>query len=93
MRLANDIAGAACRFVRDRVEEGMREAQVAALWEGFVHGEGVGWEGKVGMARGYTLVWAGPGIRTFTQTSNRPVVRASRRCSRSGSALTATGAT
>jgi Xaa-Pro aminopeptidase len=74
MRLANDIAGAACRFVRDRVEEGMREAQVASLWEGFVHGEGVGWEGKVGMARGYTLVWAGPGIRTFTQTSNRPVV-------------------
>src|SRR5262249_24180513 len=44
-----------------------------ALWEGFVHGEGTGWEGKVDLALGYSLVWSGPGIRTFTATADRPV--------------------
>ena len=73
MRLANDIARAACEHVRDHVRPGMRESEVAAMWEGFVHGEGTGWDDRVGSARGYTLVWSGPGIRTFTATSNRPV--------------------
>ena len=34
---------------------------------------GVGYQGKVGMARGYSLVWSGPGIRTFTATGHRPI--------------------
>ena len=52
----------------------MTEAQIAAEWEGFVHGEGTGWEGKVELALGFSLVWSGPGIKTFTATTSRPVV-------------------
>jgi Xaa-Pro aminopeptidase len=74
MRLANEIAAAAMDHVRGVIRAGMTEAQIAAEWLGFVHGEGTGWAGKVDLALGFSLVWAGPGIRTFTATSNRPVV-------------------
>ena len=52
---------------------GMKESEAAALWEGFVHGEGTGWKGQVELALGFSLVWSGPGIRTFTATGHRPV--------------------
>ena len=74
MQLANDIAAAAMDHVRGVIRPGMTEAQVAAEWLGYVHGEGTGWQGKVALALGFALVWSGPGIRTFTATSNRPVV-------------------
>jgi Xaa-Pro aminopeptidase len=74
MRLANEIAGAAMDHVRGVVRPGMTEAQIASEWLGFVHGEGTGWGGKVDLALGFSLVWAGPGIKTFTATSNRPVL-------------------
>jgi Xaa-Pro aminopeptidase len=74
MRLANEIAAAAMDHVRGVIRPGLTEAQVAAEWEGFVHGEGTGWDGRVELALGFSLVWAGPGIRTFTATANRPVV-------------------
>jgi Xaa-Pro aminopeptidase len=74
MRLANDIAAAAMEHCRLILEPGMSEAQIAAEWEGFVHGEGTGWEGKVDLALGFSLVWSGPGIKTFTATTSRPVV-------------------
>jgi Xaa-Pro aminopeptidase len=51
----------------------MTEAQVAAEWEGFVHGEGTGWGGRVELALAFSLIWSDTGIRTFTATSNRPV--------------------
>ena len=73
MRLANEIAAAAMEHVRGLIRPGMTEAQAAALWEGFVHGEGTGWQGKVDLALGFSLVWSGPGIRTFTATTSRPV--------------------
>jgi len=73
MRLANAIAAAAMEHVARELRPGMKESQAAALWEGFVHGEGTGWEGKVELALGYSLVWSGPGIRTFTATGSRPV--------------------
>jgi Xaa-Pro aminopeptidase len=73
MRLANAIAAAAMEHVAGELRPGMRESEAAALWEGFVHGEGTGWEGKVDLALGYSLVWSGPGIRTFTATGHRPV--------------------
>ena len=73
MRLANELAARAMEHVRDRLRPGMRESEAGALWEGFVHGEGTGYEGKVELARGFALVWSGPGIRTFTATSDRPV--------------------
>ena len=74
MHLANDIAAAAMEHCKLIIEPGMREAQIAAEWEGFVHGEGTGWEGKVDLALGFSLVWSGPGIKTFTATTSRPVV-------------------
>jgi Xaa-Pro aminopeptidase len=74
MRLANDIAAAAMEHCKLVMDTGMTEAQIAAEWEGFVHGEGTGWEGKVDLALGFTLVWSGPGIRTFTATTSRQVV-------------------
>jgi len=73
MRLANELAARAMEHVRDRLEPGMKESEVAAMWEGHVHALGVGFEGKVEMARGYSLVWSGPDIRTFTATGDGPV--------------------
>jgi Xaa-Pro aminopeptidase len=73
MRLANDLAAAAMEHVRGRLEPDMRESEAGAMWEGFVHGEGVGWRGKVEYARGFSLVWSGAGIRSFTATGDRPV--------------------
>ena len=74
MRLANEIAAAAMDHVRGLIRVGMTEAQVAAEWEGFVHGEGTGWGGRVELALAFSLIWSDTGIRTFTATSNRPVV-------------------
>jgi Xaa-Pro dipeptidase len=73
MRLANELAARAMEHVREQLRPGMKESEAGALWEGFVHGEGTGWEGKVELARGFSLVWSGPGIRTFTATGDRPV--------------------
>jgi Xaa-Pro aminopeptidase len=74
MRLANEIAAAATEHVRHLIRPGMTDAQAAALWQGYVHGEGTGWQGRVELALGFSLVWSGPGIKTFTATSSRPVV-------------------
>jgi Xaa-Pro aminopeptidase len=74
MRLANEIAAAAMEHCKLIIEPGMSEAQIAAEWEGFVHGEGTGSEGKVELALGFSLVWSGPGIKTFTATTGRAVV-------------------
>ena len=73
MRLANEIAGAAMEHVAKQLRPGMKESEAAALWQGFVHGAGTGWKDKVELALGYSLVWSGPGIRTFTATGHRPV--------------------
>jgi len=74
MRLANTIAAAAMEHCKLVIDVGMTEAQIAAEWEGFVHGEGTGWDSKVELALGYSLVWSGPGIKTFTATTSRAVV-------------------
>ena len=72
--LANEIAAAAMEHVRGELRVGMKEAEAAALWQGFVHGQGTGWDGKVELALPFSLVWAGRGIRTFTATGDLPVV-------------------
>jgi Xaa-Pro aminopeptidase len=74
LRLANEIAAAAMDHVRELLRPGMREAQVAALWQGFVHGEGTGYHDQVELALPFSLVWAGRGIKTFTATGDLPVV-------------------
>lgn len=73
MRLANEIAAAAMEDVRAELRPGMKESEAAGLWSGFVHGQGTGWNGKVELAHGFSLVWSGRGIRTFTATTDRPV--------------------
>src|SRR6266576_2131171 len=73
LQLANELAAAAMDHVRELLRPGMREAQVAALWQGFVHGEGTGYHGKVELALPFSLVWSGRGIKTFTATGDLPV--------------------
>lgn len=73
MSLANELAALAMEHVRDHIRPGMKESEVGAMYEGFVHGLGVGYKGKVEMARAFTLVWSGKGIATFTATGDRPV--------------------
>ena len=73
MQLANDIAAAAMEYVREQLRPGIKESEAAALWLAFVHGEGTGWQGKVDLALGFSLVWSGEGIRTFTATGDRLV--------------------
>jgi Xaa-Pro aminopeptidase len=74
IRLANELAAEAMEYVKANVRPGMKESEAAALWEGYVHGAGTGWrDGAVELALGFSLVWSGPGIRTFTATGSRPV--------------------
>ena len=71
MRLANEIAGCAMEHVQERLRPGMRESEVGAIWNGWVHDHGTGFRTKVDLAYGFSLVWSGPGIRTFTSTGSR----------------------
>ena len=72
MRIANAIAADATEHVRGRLDVGMRESEVAALWQGFVHGQGTV-RGDVDLALPFSLIWSGRGIKTFTATGDRPV--------------------
>jgi Xaa-Pro aminopeptidase len=74
MRLANEIAAGAMEHVQRVIRPGMRESELGALWNGWVHDHGTGWGGgKVELAHGFSLVWTGAGIRTFTATGSREV--------------------
>ena len=73
MRLANELAALAMEYTREHMRPGMKESEVGGMYEGFVHGLGVGYKGNVEMARAFTLVWSGKGIATFTATGDRPI--------------------
>jgi Xaa-Pro aminopeptidase len=73
LRIANEIAAQAMHHVRRRLEPGMKESEAAALWQGFVHGQGTARD-DVELALAFSLVWAGKGIKTFTATADLPVV-------------------
>ena len=73
MRLANEIAAHAMEHAAAHLHPRLTESEAAAIWEAWVHGHGTGFRGKVELARGFSLVWSGPGIRTFTATSNRSI--------------------
>jgi Xaa-Pro aminopeptidase len=73
MKIANELAASAMVYTREHVRPGMKESEVGAIYEGFVHGIGVGYQGRVEMARAFTLVWSGKGIATFTATGDRPI--------------------
>ena len=74
MRLANELAALGMEYARANIKPGMKESEVAAMIEGHIHSVGVGYKGKVEMARAFTLVWSGPGIATFTATTDRLIV-------------------
>jgi Xaa-Pro aminopeptidase len=73
MRLANELAALGMEHAREHIRPGMKESEVGAMIEGYIHAQGVGYKGMVEMARAFTLVWSGPGIATFTATSHRPI--------------------
>ena len=73
MKLANELAALAMEHTREHIRPGMKESEVGGTYESFVHSVGVGYKGKVEMARAFTLVWSGKGIATFTATGNRPI--------------------
>jgi Xaa-Pro aminopeptidase len=73
MRLANELAALAMAHTREHMRAGMKESEVGGMYESFVHGVGVGYKGRVEMARAFTLVWSGKGIATFTATGDRPI--------------------
>src|SRR3954453_21791563 len=73
MRIANEIAAGAMEHVRSKLEPGMKESHAAALWQGWVHGEGTA-RPDVELALPFSLVWAGKGIKTFMATADLPVV-------------------
>ncbi|HEV2591578.1 MAG TPA: Xaa-Pro peptidase family protein [Gaiellaceae bacterium] len=70
VRLANEICAAAMEHVRRELRPGMTEAQAAAIWQSYVHGEQ---HENVELAFGFSLVWSGSGIKTFTATGQRPI--------------------
>src|SRR5690349_24201267 len=74
MRLANELAAIGMEYARKNIRTGMKESEVAAMIEGHIHAVGVGYKGKVEMARAFTLVWSGKGIATFTATSHRYII-------------------
>jgi Xaa-Pro aminopeptidase len=73
IRIANELAADAMEHVKANLRPGMRESEASALWQGHVHGRGTA-RADVELALGFSLVWSGPGIRTFTATGDRPVV-------------------
>jgi Xaa-Pro aminopeptidase len=72
IRIANEIAADAMEYVKRHLRPGMTESEAAALWQGHVHSQGTNRD-DVDLALGFSLVWSGDGIRTFTATSDRPV--------------------
>jgi Xaa-Pro aminopeptidase len=74
IRLANELAAAAMDHAREHLRPFMKASEAAALWQGYVHGVGTGWRGKVDLALPFSLVWAGKGIKTFTATGDEPVL-------------------
>jgi len=73
MRLANEIAARALEHTAAHLHPRMTESEAAALWQGWVHGHGTGFHDRVELALGFSLVWSGTGIRTFTATGSRPI--------------------
>ena len=78
MRLANAIAAGAMEHVQARLRTGMRESEVGAMWNSWVHDHGTGfdhpaYEGTVELALRLLAHLVGPGIRSFTATGSRPI--------------------
>lgn len=73
IRITNDLSAEAVQYVRDNIRAGMKDAEVGAMYEGYVHSHGIGYRNTIEMARAFTLVWSGDSIQTFTATKNTVV--------------------
>lgn len=73
LRITNDLAAEAVQYVRNNIVAGMKDAEVGAMYEGFIHSHGIGYRDTIEMARAFTLVWSGDGIQTFTATKDTVV--------------------
>lgn len=73
IRITNDLAAEAVAHVRENIRAGMKDAEVASMYEGYVHSHGIGYRDTIEMARAFTLVWSGDSIQTFTATKNTVV--------------------
>ncbi|MDH3606052.1 MAG: Xaa-Pro peptidase family protein [Acidimicrobiia bacterium] len=70
IRITNDLAAEAVEYVRANIAVGMKDAEVGAMYEGYIHSHGIGYRDSIEMARAFTLVWSGDSIQTFTATKN-----------------------
>jgi Xaa-Pro aminopeptidase len=93
MRIANELAALAMEHCRQNMKPGMKESEVGAMFEGFVHGVGVSYQNKVEMARAFTLVCPAPASPPSPPPATAPSRRTSPHSSRSGCAWMATGTT
>src|ERR1700687_3579579 len=66
MRVGHELAALAMDYTRENMRPGIKESEVGAMYEGFVHGVGVGYKSKIEMARAFTLLWAGRGNAAVT---------------------------
>src|SRR5580698_10255849 len=46
MKLANELAALAMEYTWERIRPGMRESEVGAMFEGYVHANGIGFKGQ-----------------------------------------------
>ena len=72
---------------------GMKESEAAAIWQGFVHGEGTAGRARSSSRSGSRSSGRGRGSGRSPRPATGRCRSTSRRCSRSGCAPTATGAT
>ena len=63
----------AMEHVTERLRPGMARGEAARSGRATSTATGTGYAGKVELALGFSLVWSGPGIRTFTATGYGPV--------------------
>ena len=74
MRLANEIAAEAMEHVRERLRPGMTRGGGGRDLAGLrARRRAPATQGNVELALGFSLVWSGAGIQTFTATGDLPV--------------------
>lgn len=59
IKITSKIASLAIEKLLEKIKDGLKESELAALAESFVYSEGVGFEGRVKRARGFAFVMSG----------------------------------
>ncbi len=88
MRLANELAALAMDYTREHMRPGMKESEVGAMYEGFVHGTGRGLQGQSRDGARLHAGVVGQGNRHVHRHRRPPdSERTSQRSSKSGSCV------